>query len=96
MTQTAGNFLMIARSNPRMIANRIAVLIFMILLAAGCTDQEATARRAKEEADAKARAEAARKEMDAMPKAFKSRDYFKKNEPDKKPDPAPEKPKANP
>ena len=67
--------------------------MLLVLLAVGCTDREAEARRAKEEADAKARAEAARKEMDALPKAFKSRDYFKKNEPDKKPEPAPESPK---
>jgi hypothetical protein len=66
------------------------------LLASGCTDREAEARRAKEEAEAKARAEAARKEMDALPKAFKSRDYFKKNEPEKKPDGAAEKPQPTP
>ena len=64
-------------------------LSFMVLLASGCRDREAEARRAKEDADAKARAEAARKEMEALPKTFKSRDYFKKNEPEKKPDPAP-------
>jgi hypothetical protein len=66
------------------------------LLASGCTDREAEARRVKEEAEAKARAEAARKEMDALPKAFKSRDYFKKNEPEKKPDTAAEKPQPKP
>lgn len=70
--------------------------VLLVLLSTGCTDREAEARRVKEEADAKARADAARKEMDALPKAFKSRDYFKKNEPDKKPDPAPEKSKTNP
>jgi len=68
----------------------------IVLLASGCTDREAEARRAKEDAEAKARAEAARQEMDALPKAFKSRDIFKKNEPEKKPDQVPEKPKANP
>ena len=68
----------------------------IILLASGCTDREAETRRAKEEAEAKARAEGARQEMDALPKAFKSRDIFKKNEPEKKPDQVPEKPKANP
>ena len=62
------------------------------LLTSGCTDRDAEARRAKEEAEAKARAAAARKEADALPKAFKSRDYFKKNEPEKKPDAAAEKP----
>jgi hypothetical protein len=59
--------------------------VLLVLLAVGCTDREAKARRAKEEADAKARAEAARKEMDALPKAFQTPDYFKKNKPDKKP-----------
>lgn len=65
----------------------------VVFLASGCTDREAEVRKAKEDADAKARAEAARKEMEALPKAFKSRDYFKKNEPEKKPDPAPAEPK---
>jgi hypothetical protein len=66
------------------------------MLASGCTDREAEARRSKEEAEARARAEAARKEMDAVPKAFKSRDYFKKNEPEKKPDTATETPQPKP
>ena len=66
-----------------------------VLLASGCMDREAEARKAKEAADAKVRAEAARKEMEALPVAFKSRDYFKKNEPDKKPAPMPEQTKPN-
>lgn len=70
----------------RMITKLTAGGVLIALLFTGCTDREAEARRAREEAEAKARAEAARKEMDALPKAFKSRDYFKKNEPDKKPD----------
>ena len=57
-----------------------------ILLASGCRDRDEEIRKAKEDADAKARAGAARKEMEALPKTFKSRDYFKKNEPEKKPD----------
>jgi len=74
----------------------IIVISLAISLAAGCKDREAEARKAKEDADAKARAEAARKEMETMPKAFKSRDYFKQNEPDKKADPATAEKKANP
>jgi hypothetical protein len=66
-----------------------------VLLASGCKDREVEAGKAKEMAEAKARAEAARTEMDALPKAFKSRDYFKKNEPDKKTALAPEQPKPN-
>ena len=71
-------------------------LLFAFSMASGCRDREAEARRAKEDADAKARAEAARKEMDALPKAFQTPDYFKKNEPEKKPTPAPEQKKPNP
>lgn len=68
----------------RMITKLTAGGVLIALLVTGCTDREAESRRAREEAEAKARAEAARKEMDALPKAFRSRDYFKKNEPEKK------------
>ena len=78
--------------NPRLFIG----LLFAVLLASGCTDREAEARKAKEDAAAKARAEAARKEMEARPKTFKSRDYFKKNEPEKAAEPAPVAPKPNP
>jgi len=54
------------------------VLLIAVLVASGCVDREAEARRVREEAEAKARAEAARKEMEALPKAFKNRDYLKK------------------
>lgn len=60
--------------------------VLLVLLSAGCTDREAEVRRAREEAETKARAEAARKEMDALPKAFKSPPFFRLNEPEKKPD----------
>ena len=79
-----------------MITKALGILMFTILLATGCTDREAEARRAKEDADAKARAEAARKEMDALPKAFQTPDYFKKNEPAKKPASAPDPKRTNP
>ena len=69
----------------------------VVLLASACTDREAEARRAKAEAEAKARAEAARKEMEAVPKAFQTPDYFKKNQPEKKPEqPPPEQAKQKP
>lgn len=71
-------------------------LSLVVLLASGCTDREAEARRAREDAEAKARAEAARKEMEALPKTFKSRDYFKKNEREKKSEPASVAPKSTP
>jgi hypothetical protein len=80
---------------PSMITKLTAGGVLLALLLTGCTDREAEARRAREEADAKARAEAARKEMDALPKAFKSRDYFKKNEPEKKPEPSTDAPKPS-
>jgi len=75
---------------------RLFIGLSLVVLLAGCSDREAEARKAKEDADAKARAEAARKEMEALPKAFKSRDYFKKNEPEKKPDAATVTSKPNP
>jgi predicted acylesterase/phospholipase RssA len=50
-----------------------------VLLVVGCTDREAEARKAREDAEAKARAEAARKEMEALPKAFKSPPFFQRN-----------------
>ena len=49
-----------------------------VLVAGGCADREAEARRVREEAEAKARAEATRKEMETLPKVFKNRDYLKK------------------
>ncbi len=72
-----------------MLTKFITTGLLMALLASGCTDRKAEARRAKEEAEAKARAEAARKEMEAVPKAFKSPPFFKLNEPEKKPAPTP-------
>ena len=67
-----------------------------VLLTIGCRDREAEARKAREDADAKARAEASRKEMEALPKAFKSPQFFKLNEPEKKVVPAPEQKKPTP
>lgn len=72
------------------------VLLITLISGAGCVDREAEVKRAQEEAAAKARAEAARKEMDALPKAFQTPDYFKKNEPAKKDQAAPETQKVNP
>jgi hypothetical protein len=63
-------------------------LSLAMLSSAGCSDRAAEAREVRAEAEAKARAEAARKEMEAAPKTFKSRDYLKENEPEKKADPA--------
>jgi hypothetical protein len=67
-----------------------------VLLVSGCVDREAEARKVKAEAEAKARAEAARKEMEAAPKAFQTPDYFKKNEPEKKPEHVSEEAKPKP
>lgn len=71
-------------------------LVLVVIVAAGCADREAEARKAREDAEAKARAEAARKEMEALPKAFKSRDIFKQNEPEQKSPPAAEEKQKNP
>lgn len=67
------------------------VLLAVSTALVGCSDREAIARKAREDAEAKARAEATKKEMDALPKAFKSPQFFKLNEPEKKPaTPSPE------
>ncbi|MDP3071306.1 MAG: hypothetical protein Q8N18_13535 [Opitutaceae bacterium] len=79
-----------------MVTKFVTGVVLLALFFVGCADQEREARRAKEEAEAKVRAEAARKEMDALPKAFKSAPFFKLNEPGKKSEPAPEPKKANP
>lgn len=80
-----------------------AVLFAGVLMAVsaavmGCSDREAAARKAREEAEAKARADAAKREMDTLPKAFKSPQFFKLNEPEKKPAAPPSEPakKTNP
>lgn len=74
----------------------VMVMSLAVLLVSGCVDREAEARKVKAEAEAKARAEAARKEMEAAPKAFQTPDYFKKNEPEKKPEPVSEEAKPKP
>lgn len=55
-----------------------------MLLSVGCSVREVEAGGSKRDREAQARAEAARKEMDALPKAFQTPDFFKKNEPEKK------------
>lgn len=62
-------------------------LSVVVLLATGCRDRDAEARKAREDVDAKARAEASRKEMEALPKAFKSPQFFKLNDPAEQPVP---------
>lgn len=74
----------------------IAGGVLFALFATACTDREAEARRAKEDAEAKARAEAARKEMHALPQAFKSEPFFKLNKPVKKTEEPPQPAKSNP
>ena len=55
-----------------------------ILLSLGCSFREGEAEKPKRDREVQARAEAARKEMEVLPKVFRTPDYFKKNEPDKK------------
>lgn len=66
------------------------ILTLVIAGSSGCTDSKKEAEKAKADAAAKARAEAAKKEMEALPKVFRSRDIFEKNEPAKAPAKAPE------
>lgn len=56
------------------------VLIVIAVLLSGCTDRSKEAEKAKEEAAAKAHADAAKKEMQTLPQAFSTPDYYKKNE----------------
>lgn len=79
-----------------MVTKFVTGVVLLVLLSVGCADREREARRAKEEAEAKVQSEAARKEMDALPKAFKSAPFFKLNESGKKSEPGPEPKKANP
>ena len=63
----------------------VAMLASSVLLSAlsGCFDLDAHNRREREAQEAKARAEAARKEMEIVPKAFQTPDYFRVNQPAK-------------
>ena len=54
-----------------------------MLLVLGCSVPERT-EKPKRDREVQARAEAARKEMEVLPKVFRTPDYFKKNEPEKK------------
>ena len=69
----------------------ISILCVALVGLAGCSDRKAEAKKAQEDAQAKARAEAARKEMEQLPKTFQTPDYFKKNEPTKPADSPPPK-----
>jgi len=73
-----------------MITKLAAGGVLIALLVSGCTDRDAEVRRGREESEAKARAEAARREMETLPEAFQTPDFFKKNPPKKKPEPSAE------
>lgn len=59
---------------------RLLFCVAFTALTIGCSDRDVAKKRAREEAEAKARAEAARKEMQQLPKTFRSF-YNKKLEP---------------
>jgi hypothetical protein len=59
------------------------VVSMMVAVSPGCSDAGKQAEKAKADAAAKARADAAKKEMETLPKVFRSRDIFEKNEPAK-------------
>ncbi len=61
----------------------LAISLLVIALGSACSETKREAEKAKEDASAKARAEAAKKEMETLPKAFSTPDYYKKNEPAK-------------
>lgn len=61
----------------------VTVISTTLFALAGCAKNSAQSEKARAEAEAKVRAEAARKEMETLPKVFRTPDYFKKNEPAK-------------
>jgi hypothetical protein len=64
----------------------VVLIAGLLSVLSGCYDLEAHNRRAREEQDAKARSEATRKEMEILPKAFQTPDYFRVNQPAQKGD----------
>jgi hypothetical protein len=59
------------------------ISILLIVTSLGCSESKKQTEKVQADAAAKARAEAAKKEMDTLPKVFRSRDIFEKNEPTK-------------
>ena len=62
----------------------IVCIACAMLLNCGCSLRDNAGETSKRDREARIRAEAARKEMEALPKAFQTPDFFKKNEPEKK------------
>jgi len=67
------------------------VVLLAVISLTGCTDKKAAEDKARQEAEARARADAVKKEMEALPEAFKPR-YNKRLDQDP-PKPEPDKPK---
>lgn len=65
------------------------IVLSAVIALAGCTDKNAEANKARQEAEAKARADAAKKEMQTLPEAFKPR--YNKRLDQNAPKPEPEK-----
>jgi hypothetical protein len=59
----------------------LLISILAIAVITGCSEARKQDQNAKADAEAKARADMAKKEMDTLPKVFRSRDIFKKVEP---------------
>lgn len=74
--------------------NRLYILFITTLLATGCTERNQQEIKAKQDADAKARAAAEKKEMQALPQAFKPRYNRKLDQPEPKSEPAPPPPQT--
>ena len=62
------------------VPTKLSVVFSILFVLASCAKES---EKARADAEAKARAEAARKEMETLPKVFKTPEYFKKNEPTK-------------
>jgi hypothetical protein len=59
------------------------VISTVLLMLPGCTKNSSQSGNVRTDADAKARAEGGRKEMETLPKIFRTPNYLKKNEPTK-------------
>lgn len=64
---------------------KIIVIPTMLFALAGCIKNSSQSGKARADAEAKVRADASRREMETLPKVFRTPEYFKKNESSKAP-----------
>ena len=67
---------------------RMVILTLAAAMMFGCSDRNAAAEKAQQDAEAKARADAERKEMEKLPKVFAPRYNKRRDDSNPAPDPA--------